>query len=125
MYFPDPSFIPFVKYVDDKVRLYANDDGIKKHGENLVKVASEAVKCDTSLKTQFEEVLEKKFDCVEGMEEAVNSVFSEFVRKLYNTRLAEFLDSYRQKQTAEKGSATLSGQNTLSQHANLKSTSTL
>ena len=80
------------------------------------------------MKTQFEEVLEKKFDCVEGMEEAVNSVFSEFVRKLYNTRLAEFLDSYRQKQAAEKGSATLSGQSLrdslLSQHGNLKSTST-
>lgn len=127
MYFPDPSFIPIIRSVDDKVRQYANDDRIKEHGENLVKVASENVKHDKSFKTQFEKVLEKKIDCLHGMEEAINSVFSEFIRKLYNTRLAEFLDSYRQKKAAEKGFATLSGQNLrdtlLSQHANLKSAS--
>ena len=129
MYFPDPSFIPFIKAVDDKVRSIANSDNnvIKNHGSNIIAVASEIVKADSSLPKLFENTLGGKIDCMDGtMVESISAVYSEFTRKLYNTRLAEFIDSYRQKQAAEKGSASLSGQNLrdslLSQHANLKST---
>ena len=128
MYFPDQSFIPFIKAVDSKVRSIANSDGIKKHGKNIIAVASEGVKQDRSLLEQFKKLLGDKFDCLDDMKEIVISVYTEFTRKLYNTRLAEFVDCYRQTQAAEKGSATLSGQNLrdslLSQHTNLKSTDT-
>ena len=127
IYFPDPSFIPFIKAVDDKIRSIANSDNIKNHGSNIIAVASEIVKADSSLPKLFENTLGGKIYCMDGsMVESISAVYSEFTRKLYNTRLAELIDSYRQKQAAEKGSASLSGQNLrdslLSQHANLKST---
>ena len=83
------------------------------------------MKQDRSLLEQFKKLLGDKFDCLDDMKEIV---YTEFTRKLYNTRLAEFVDCYRQTQAAEKGSATLSGQNLrdslLSQHTNLRSTDT-
>ena len=39
------------------------------------------------------------------------AVYNEFSRKLYNTRINEFEDTFRQKAAAGKGKATLSGQN--------------
>lgn len=126
MYFPDSSLIPFIKAVDNKVRSIAHNDGIKQHGKNIIAVASEEVKADKSLQEHFVRIIASKFDCLDGMMESVNFVYSEFTRKLYNTRLAEFIDCYRQTQAAKKGSATLSGQNLrdtlLCQHATLKST---
>ena len=57
----------------------------------------------------------------------VVAVYNEFSRKITNTRINEFLDTFRQKAAAGKGKATLSGQNLrdalLSQHINLRSTS--
>ena len=99
----------------------------KNHGSNIIAVASEIVKADSSLPKLFKNTLGGKIDFMDGsMVESISAVYSEFTRKLYNTRLAEFIDSYRQKQAAEKVSASLSGQNLrdslLSQHANLKST---
>jgi hypothetical protein len=76
------------------------------------------VKQDKSLLEQFNKNLGDKFDYLDDMKEIVISIYTEFTRKLYNTRLAEFVDCYRQAQAAEKGSATLSGQ---TQHTNLKS----
>lgn len=91
-------------------------------------MASKAVKEDTSLRQKFETTLRSKLDCLDGLTEATMSVYNELVRKLCNTRLAEFIDAYRQTKAAEKGSATLAGQNLrdalLSQHANLKSLDT-
>ena len=124
MYFPDPALIPFVKAVDDKVRTVANDKGIVRHGKNTVAMASDIIKADKTLPQLFKTILKNKFESPDSMRESIDSIYSEFTRKLYNTRLAEFIDCYRQKQAAEKGSATLSGQNLrdtlLSQHTNLK-----
>ena len=95
------------------------------HGKNTVAVASEKIKTDKTLPQIFTNILQNKFESLDSMKESVDSVYREFTRKLYNTRLAEFIDCYRQKQAAEKGSATLSGQNLrdslLSNHTNLKS----
>ena len=66
MYFPDPSFIPFIKAVDDKVRSIANSDNIKNHGSNIIAVASEIVKADSSLPKLFENTLGGKIDCMDG-----------------------------------------------------------
>ena len=126
IYFPDQSFISFIKAVDSKVRSIANSDGIKKHGKSIIAVASEGVKQDKSLLEQFKKLLG---DCLDDMKEIVMSfLILNLLEKLYNTSLVEFADCYRQTQAAEKGSATLSGQNLrdslLSQHTNLKSTDT-
>lgn len=130
MYFPDPTFIPFIKAVDDKVREIANNDGIKKHSRSIIEIVSKRVKEDATLKQQYMTTVQKKVDSLDGMDKgAIESVYDEFTRKLYNTRLSEFVDSYRQQKIAEKGSATLAGQNLrdslLSQHTNLKSADTL
>ena len=124
MYFPDKALIPFIKAVDDKIKQVANNEGVQKHGRNIVQVASEHVKTDTSFKLNFEKFLLTKFDSLDDMSIAVHSVYTEFLRKLCNTRLGEFLDSYRQIQLTDSGSATLSGQNLrdtlLGLHVNLK-----
>ena len=125
MYFPDPAFITFIKAVDNKVRTIVNDGGIKQHGKNIIAIASDKIRADKTFPGLFTTILENRFECLDSTRESVNSVYSEFIRKLCNTRLAEFIDCYRQKLAAEKRSATLSGQNLrdtlLSQHANLKS----
>ena len=41
----------------------------------------------------------------------MDAVFKELVRKLSHTRIQEYLDSYKQRGVASKGSATLSGIN--------------
>ena len=54
---------------------------------------------------------------------SVNNVYCELVRKLSNTRINEFIDSFKQRTAASKGMATLAGQNlrdSLSHHINLK-----
>lgn len=125
MYFPDQALIPFIKAVDDKVKQFANKKVIQEHGENIVQVTTDKVRTDTSFKPKFEEFLLKKFDSLDDIPAAVNSVFVEFMRKLCNTRLAEFLDSYKQIQLSKGGSASLAGQNLcdtlLSQHVTLRS----
>ena len=73
-------------------------------------MVSEAIKADTAFPELFQNVLRKKMECLNSMKESIKSIYSEFTRKLYNTRLAELLDCYRQTQAAMKGSATLSGQ---------------
>ena len=125
MYFPDEALIPFIEAVDDKVKEVANKKGVQEHGGNIVQVTTDRVTADTSFKTKFEQFLLRKFDSLGDMSAAVNSVFAEFLRKLCNTRLAEFLDSYKQIQLSKGGSASLAGQNLrdtlLSQHVTLRS----
>ncbi len=110
--------IPFIKAVDDLVRQIAK----MKHGKMIIKVASQHVKSDPNLKKHFEQALLLSFDKLDLIREAANTVYTEFLRKLCNTRLAEFMDCF---QAAQNGLATLSGQNLrdtlLSQHVNLKS----
>ena len=42
---------------------------------------------------------------------AINNVYTEFVRKLSNTRIEEFIDSFKQNAAAHRGMASLAGQN--------------
>ena len=125
MYFPDQALILFIKAVDDKVKEIANKKRVQEHGENIVQVTTDKVRADTSFKTTFENFLLRKFDSLDDMSATVNSVFIELLRKLCNTRLAEFLDSYKQTQLSKGGSASLAGQNLrdtlLSQHVTLRS----
>ena len=82
-----------------------------------------------SLKRKFEEFLRIKFDSLDEISNAMDSVYAEFLRKLCNTRLGEFLDSYKQIQLSKSGSASLSGQNLrdtlLSQHVQFENSNSL
>lgn len=125
MYFPSQNIIPFIKAVDDLVRQIANNDGMKKHGKTIIEVTSQHVKSDPNLKKQFEQALLLSFDTLDPIKYAVTTVYTKFLRKICNTRLAEFMDCFQQIQASQNGLATLSGQNfrdtLLSQHVNLKS----
>jgi len=54
----------------------------------------------------------------------VEAVFKELVQKLAHIRIQKYLDSFKHKGAAHKGSATLAGQNLrdslLTHHVNLK-----
>ena len=55
----------------------------------------------------------------------LDRVFKELTRKVCHTHVQEYLGSFKQREAASKGSATLTGQNIqnslLSNHVNLKS----
>ena len=124
MYFPDKALLPFVRSLDNCVRENANKEGFQRYDRNLVKVVSEQVSHNQLLLQQFETFIKTKVEGVEIIDNVILSVYEEFSRKLCNTRLNEFLDAHRQTLAAEKGKATLAGQNLrdslLAQHVNLK-----
>ena len=124
MYFPDKMLLPFVRSLDNCVRENANKEGFQRYGKNLVKVVSEQVSHNQLLLEQFKDFIKAKVKGAELTDNAIVAVYSEFCRKLSNTRLNEFLDAYRQTVATEKGKATLAGQNLrdtlLTQHVNLK-----
>ena len=128
MYFPDKMLLPFVRSLDNCVRENANKESFQRYGKNLVKVVSEQVNHNQLLIEQFQDFIKEKVEGAEFTDSAIMSVYSEFSRKLCNTRLNEFLDAYRQTVATEKGKATLAGQNLrdtlLTQHINLKPQST-
>ena len=128
MYFPDKAFLPFIKSLDDCVRENANEESFTRYGKNLVKIATEQIQQNQVLFKQFKEIiLVKGGDSEFAKGNNVVAIYNEFSRKITNTRINEFLDTFRQKAAAGKGKATLSGQNLrdtlLSQHINLRSTS--
>ncbi|MCG8626959.1 MAG: hypothetical protein MJE68_33785 [Proteobacteria bacterium] len=124
MYFPKQEFIPFIRAVDLCVLQVANKYEMQKVGKHLIEVATERVKNNSELRETYTETLLTIFDSIEGMTNAVDKVYSELTRKLCNTRLAEFVDSFKQIEASKVGSATLSGLNLrdtlLHDHVNLK-----
>ena len=93
-------------------------------GKHLIEVATEKVKNKSELREAYTKTLLTIFDSIEGMTNAVDKVYSELTRKLCNTRLAEFVDCFKQIEASKVGSATLSGLNLrdtlLHDHVNLK-----
>ena len=122
MYFPDRPFLPFIKSVDQTVKSVANE-GIKQHGKHI-EIATQKVRSDDKLRESFSHALATKFDSLQELSSAVDAVYAELLRKLCNTSLGKFVDSFRQIQVSKSGTATLSGQNLrdslLSQHVNMK-----
>ena len=51
MYFQEKTFLPFIQQVDCVVTAHANDEGVKKHGKNIVEVTTEHVKCSAVVET--------------------------------------------------------------------------
>jgi hypothetical protein len=123
MYFPDWEFLPYLKELDTRVRENANEDVFQRYGQDLVTVTTTLIMHNKELREQFNQCYLGKSKDGDVQSEAVNNVYNEFTRKLCNTRLNEYLDSHRQMMVANKGKATLSGQNLrdslLSQHINL------
>ena len=122
MYFLKQEFIPFIRAVDQCVLQVANKDEMHKLGKHLIEVATERLripqsweKCTDMLTT---------LDSIESITSAVDKVYSELTRNLCNTRLAEFVDCFKQIQASKVGSATLSGLNLrdtlLHDHVNLR-----
>ena len=126
MYFPDREFLPYLKELDTRVRENANEDMFQHYGQDLVTVTTTSIMHNKELRRKFHQCILAKSKDADVQSKAVDNVYKEFTRKLCNTRLNEFLDSQRQMMVANKGKATLSGQNLrdslLSQHVNLKST---
>ena len=80
----------------------------------------------TKLKEKFCELLRNCFDSLDCFKpSALDDVFSEFVAKLMNTRILEFLSSFKATTAMNKGTASVSGQNLrdtlLTQHINTES----
>jgi len=67
MYFPDQALIPFIKAADNKIKKFANSDGIREHGRNIAGTATEQARMDKSLKKLFKEFMQTKFDSLDEL----------------------------------------------------------
>ena len=126
MYFPREELIPFLQEVDVAVKSVCNESGFKKYGTSLVLETTKFVYSGTKLKGKFNVVLQSYFESPEYLKSsALDNVFNDFVSKLTNTRIQEFLDSFKASTAMKKGAASVSGQNLrdtlLTQHVNSKS----
>jgi len=113
-----------LKAVDLQARQIANDDNFKEQGSALLSTFSETLNGNTTLKKMFLETAQQKIPEIEDVS-FVDLVYNELVRKLMHTRIQEYLDAFKHKCLADKGSASFCGQNLrdllLSHHVNLKS----
>ena len=106
------------------VKSIANEEGFEKHGRKLVEVTVSSVMSEDGLRGSFQNVLARCFSNPEELSSsAVTRVFETLVSKLCNTRMQEFLDSFKHVTARKQGTASVSGQNLrdklLTHHINL------
>lgn len=126
MYFPREEVMPFLQEVDAAVKTICNEEGFRKYGKSLVQETVKFVHSGTKLKENFSTVVT---NCLESTEcfkpSTLENIFRDFVSKLTNTRIQEFLDSFKATTAIKKGTASVCGQNLrdtlLFHHVNLKS----
>ena len=126
MYFPCIELVPFLKAVDISTKENCNDTNFRKHGSELLKTLPDQVVGSSSLRSIFvNAVVNKITELKDANFAGFDSVFQELTRKVCHTRVQEYLDSFKQRTAASKGSGSLAGQNLrdslLSNHVNLKS----
>ena len=110
MYFPDKVLLPFIKSLDECVRESTNTVAFQRYGKKLVKVVTDQVQQNQLLFKLFKAIINARVEDAQLADDAILSVYAEFSRKLCNTRINEYLDTYRQTKAADKGKATLAGQ---------------
>lgn len=128
MYFPCDELLPFLKTLDTTVKAVCNEREFQRQGQKLIQETVKLVNSKSQLKEQFKEILLKRLNAEDDDKLLVmTDLFNEFVRKLTNTRIQEFLDSHKVTNAMKQGTASISGQNLrdflLTQHVNLKSKS--
>ena len=112
MYFPCPEILDFLKAVDTITKENVNEAAFKEHGTELIQIATACVQSSSNLRSLFLSTLATKVPGFDDLSQsAINSVYTELVRKLSNTRIEEFIDSFKQTAAAHKGMASLAGQN--------------
>jgi len=126
MYFPCEELLPFLQGVDKAVKTYCNEVGFRKYGKSLVLETIKLVDGQAQHKDEFCAVLSKRLESTELFKStAIETVLHEFISKITNTRIQEFLDSFKATAAIKKGTASVSGQNLrdtlLTHHVNLKS----
>ena len=98
MNFPCLEMLPFLIAVDLSTQENANETSFKEHGAEMLHIVSDTLQKADHLKFLFVDLLVNKVPEFEDLSQAsVNSVYCELVRKLSNTRINEFIDSFKQK----------------------------
>ena len=104
--------MPFLQEVDTTVKIVCNEKGFHKYGKSLVQETFKFIRSGTKLKEKFSTVVA---NCLESTEcfkpSTLDNIFKDFVSKLANTRIQEFLDSFKATTAIKKGTASVSGQN--------------
>ena len=126
MYFPRDEVMPFLQEADATVKTVCNEEGFHKYGKFLVQETFKFIHSETKLKEKLSTVVA---NCLESTEcfkpSTLDNIFKDFVSKLANTRIREFLDSFKATTAMKKGTTSVSGQNLqdtlLTHHVNIKS----
>ena len=126
MYFPCEELMPFLKAVDTATVKTCTNERFKHEGSELLTKLAVSVEKDANLWSVFVNCAVTKVSELEKVSSScLDGVFKELTRKVCHTRVQEYLDSFKQREAASKGNATLAGQNLrdslLSNHVNLKS----
>ena len=104
--------LQFLTAVDLTTKENANEAGFKEHGSELLYKASKALQAASHLRALFVNLIATKApEFGDLSQKSINSVYDELIQKLSNTRLNEFIDSFKQSTAAHKGMGTLVGQN--------------
>ena len=105
--FSNTIFLPFIRSLDGCACENMNKEAFQCYGKNLVKVMTEQLRHNQLLLNQFQTIMYGKVEGAQLANKAILAVYTEFSKKVYNTRLNEFLDTYRRMMVAEKGKAIL------------------
>lgn len=125
IYFPCEELMPFLKAVDTATAKSCMDEKFKHEGSKLLTTLAGSIEKDSNLWLLFvNSVLSKVSELKDVNSSCLDGVFKELTRKMCHIRVQEYLDSFKQREAASKGSGTLAGQNLrdalLSHHVNLK-----
>ena len=126
MYFPCEQLVPFLQDVNVAVKSVCNESGFKMYGPSRIQETTKFINSRTKRKEKFCELLRNCFDSLDCFKPStLDDVFSEFVAKLMNTIIQEFLSSFKATTAMKIGTASVSGQNLrdtlLTQHINTES----
>ena len=118
LYFPDVSFIPFLRSIDEVVKGIMNKSRFEQDGSDIIKsshnqilsyqvlllqVAHEKVKEQADLKSSFLKILEERLPNINTIsKDSLENVFTVFTRKICNTRIQEFISSMKQQMASKK-----------------------
>ena len=122
MYFPCTELLPFLKAVDVATKNKVNDTKFNHLGSNMLAIIVESLHSYSNRLAVYSTALAARM-CDLPIT-TVYAVFKEMVQKLAHIRVQEYLDTFKHKGAAQKGSASLAGQNLrdslLTHHVNLK-----
>lgn len=105
--YPAPQLIPFLHALMLRINELINHKESKKHGKDMIKVAMHVflTKHINELEVIFSDCLED-IDCSIDLREFPQSLIIEMIKKIFNSRVNEFMEAQKELDLEKKGKVT-------------------